>query len=140
MVTSTRCRWAPLFIAVVTVSALGCASSGATKPIAANELPSLAGKWVGTVVLPSGRSVPGTFELLPSGEYSTEASGFSARGMAQVKDGNLALLSTSTSGGMATGQRRSVASLSERPDGMLVLRGNGNSDTGPFSFEVSRKK
>lgn len=140
MVTRKHSLWASLLIGVVTVAALGCATSGQSKAIASTELASLAGKWIGTVVLPSGRSVPGTFELLPTGDYSTEASGFSAQGKAQVKDGNLALVSTSTTGGMATGQRASVASLHERPDGSLVLRGNGNSDSGPFSFEVSRKK
>ena len=140
MVTSKSSLWAPLLIAVGTLAALGCATSGESKAIAPAELPALAGKWAGTVVLPSGRSVPGTFELLPTGDYSTQASGFSAQGKAQVKDGNLALVSTSTSGGIATGQRTSLASLYERPDGMLMLRGNGHSDAGPFSFEVTRKK
>jgi hypothetical protein len=140
MGTNKQALWASVLIGVVTLSALGCATSGPSKAIAPAELASLAGKWIGTVTLPSGRNVPGTFELLPTGDYSTEASGFSARGKAQVKDGNLALVSTSTSGGMATGQRTSLASLYERPDGMLVLRGTGNSDVGPFSFEVSRKK
>ena len=140
MLTSKQALWASVLIGVVTLSALGCSTSQQSKAIAPTELASLAGKWIGTVTLPSGRYVPGTFELSPTGDYSTEASGFSAQGKAQVKDGNLALVSTSTTGGMATGQRTSLASLYERPDGMLVLRGNGNSDRDPFSFEVSRKK
>ncbi|MGH7388090.1 MAG: hypothetical protein ACREM3_01340 [Candidatus Rokuibacteriota bacterium] len=140
MMTSRNCVWTSLLIAVFTVSALGCASSGTSKAIGPSDLSSLAGKWTGTLVLPSGRSAPGTFELSPNGDYLTQASGFTARGKAQVKDGNLALVSTSTTGGLATGQRTSAASLSERADGMLVLTGSGHSDSGPFSFDVSRKK
>jgi hypothetical protein len=30
--------------------------------------------------------------------------------------------------------------LSEREDGMLVLRGHGHSNAGPFDFEVTRQK
>ena len=140
-----RGAWTSLLIAVFVVSALGCAisdmsKSGVTKPIGPNDLPSLAGKWTGTVTLPSGQSEFGTFELLSTGEYVAQAGAFNARGTAQVKDGNLALASTSTSGGLSTGQRTSTASLSERPDGTLVLRGTGHSDRGPFSVDVSRRK
>jgi hypothetical protein len=140
MITIRRSPWVSLPIAIVTLVALGCATSGPSRAIAPDGVSTLAGKWVGTVTLPSGRSVPGTFELMPTGDYATEASGFSARGKAQVKDGNLTLVSTSTSGGVATGQRTSLASLYERPDGTQVLRGTGHSDAGPFSFEVSRRK
>jgi len=140
MAISKHALAASLCLALAAAVALGCATSGQSKAIAPTELPGLAGKWTGTVVLPSGRSVPGTFELAPTGNYSTQAGGFSAAGKAQIKDGNLALTSTATSGGVATGQRTSIASLYERPDGMLLLRGNGHSDAGPFSFEVTRKK
>ena len=146
MATGNRYLWASLLIAVVTISALGCASktsapaSASAKVIGPYDIPRLAGKWTGTVVLPSGSSVPGTFELSPNGDYSTEAGAFNTRGRAEVKDGNLVLVSKWSAGAMATGQRASVASLHERQDGMLVLKGNGHSDTGPFSFDVARKK
>lgn len=140
MVTIKSCLWTSLLIALFTLSALGCASSGTPKAIGPNDLPSLAGKWTGTLILPSGRSAPGTFDMSPNGEYVVQASGFTARGKAQVKDGNLMLAATTTTGMPATGPLSSVASLSERPDGMLLLRGNGHSDSGPFSYEVTRKK
>ena len=140
MASRKRSLAASLCLAIVTVMAPGCATSEKPRAVTTAELPALAGQWTGTVVLPSGRSVPGTFELAPTGDYSTQAGAFVARGKAQMKGGNLALTSTSTSGGAATGQRTSIASVYERSDGMLELRGTGHSDAGPFSFEVRRAK
>lgn len=134
--------WALLLIGVFTVSALGCASAGVSKAIGPNDLPSLAGKWVGTVMLPSGRSEQGTMDMSANGDYAVQAGGFNATGKAQVKDGSLTLVPTTTSGGggAMTGPRSSVASLSGRPDGALVLAGSGHSAAGPFNFEVVRQK
>ena len=142
MVTIKARVWMPLLIGVFVAAALGCASTGKSKAIGPNDLSSLAGKWNGTLTLPSGRSEQGTLELSPNGNYTVQATGFTAAGQAQVKDGNLTLVPTATSGGggAVTGARSSVASLSERPDGTLVLRGSGNSGTGPFNFEVVRQK
>jgi hypothetical protein len=127
---------------VVTVAALGCAgaTSGNTKTIGPNDLPSLAGRWVGTITLPSGSSETGTWDLTPAGDYTTRAGAFAASGKAQVKDGGLLLTTTSTSGGMQTGTRTSTASLSETSDGKMVLTGRGHSDAGPFSFQVTKQK
>jgi hypothetical protein len=129
-------------VIVVALSTLGCATGGSGTPraIGPNDLPSLAGKWIGNVVLPSGRAEQGTLELLPNGSYVARAGSFAAQGNATVKDGNLSLVSTSTSGGLSTAQRTSTASLSQRDDGSLVLRGNGHSDQGVFSFDVARPK
>ena len=134
--------WALLLIGILTGSALGCASAGASKAIGPNDLPSLAGKWIGTVMLPSGRSEPGTMDLSANGDYSVQTAGFTATGKAQVKDGSLTLVPTATSGGggAMTGPRSSVASLSERSDGARVLTGSGHSAAGPFNFEVVRQK
>ena len=65
---------------------------------------------------------------------------FSATGKAVIKDGNLYLTSTSTTGGIATDQRTSTASLSERSDGAQVLNGFGHADAGPFNFVLTRQK
>ena len=128
-----------VFAAVV---AVGCASTGTPKAIGPNDLPVLAGKWSGTVTLPSGRSEQGTMEISPGGGYMVSAGGFVAQGTAQVKDGSLLLVPTMTSGGggAVTGPRSSVASLSQRGDGSLVLTGNGHSGAGPFNFELVRQK
>ena len=141
MVTIKARVWMPLLIGVFEVAAVGCATTGgASRTIGPNDLPSLAGKWNGTLTLASGTSTQGTLDMAPSGDYTVQAAGFSAAGRAQVRDGNLTLVPSATSGGGTVGQRSSVASLSERSDGMLVLRGSGSSSSGPFNFEVMRPK
>ena len=128
-----------LIIAFVAMTAFGCASSGVT-PMAAQNVPSLAGTWNGWVSLPTGGSTPGTFELSPGGEYVTRAGAFSARGTAQIKDGVVVLVSSGGSGRLGVTERTSTASLGQRADGMLVLKGTGRSDAGPFDFEFTRPK
>lgn len=135
-----RSPWAFVVITAFAMAALGCASSGTAKPVAASDLPALSGKWTGWVSLPTGGSVPGTWELSPGGDYVTRAGAFSATGKAVVKAGALELTSTSGSGPLGTGTRTATAFLSEREDGMLVLRGHGHSNAGPFDFEVARQK
>jgi hypothetical protein len=130
-----------VLVAVVALSALGCATeSTMRKVVGPNDLPSLSGKWVGNVILPSGRAEQGTLELLPSGDYVARAGALSAQGKATVQEGGLSFVSSSTSGGLSTAQRTSFATVSQRTDGSLVLRGNGHSDQGVFSFDVSRAK
>lgn len=133
---------AVLLAVVIAISAVGCASTGTAKKIAPGDLPSLAGTWAGTITLPSGRTEQGVVTLAPSGDYTVRAGAFSAQGKAEVKDGGLALMATSTTGGggAVTGPRSSVASLIERPDGTLVLSGSGDSSAGPFDYEVARRK
>jgi hypothetical protein len=127
-----------LAIILFTLNALGCATSGAT-PVAAKDISSLAGKWTGWVRLPTGGSVPGTFELSPSGEYVTRAGAFTTSGKAQVKDGAMVMVSTGGTGPLGINERTSTASLAER-SGMLVLSGTGRADVGPFDFEFTRQK
>jgi hypothetical protein len=138
-----RCRvWTVGLIAAFVASAAGCASSGVSKTIGPNDLPALAGKWAGTITLPSGRPSTGTFDLSANGDYVVQTAGFGATGKAQVKDGQLVLVPTTTSGGggAMTGPRSSTATLSQRPDGSQVLSGTGHSGMGPFNFEVVRQK
>ena len=140
MLRARRGALVSLVIAVFAVSALGCASSGVPKYIGPNDLASLAGTWVGWVTLPSGRSFESTTTLQSNGDYVVRGGAFSATGKVVVQDGNLLVTSTSTSGGIATGQRTSTASVSERSDGTLVLNGFGHADAGPFNFLLTRQK
>lgn len=141
MLRARRGALVSLVTAVFALSALGCASSSAVpKFIGPNDLASLAGTWTGWVTLPSGRAIESTTTFSSTGDYSVRGGGFTATGKAVVKDGNLLLTSTSTTGGLATGQRTSTASLSERSDGALVLNGYGHADAGPFNFLLTRQK
>lgn len=130
-----------LLLAVMT-AAVGCATTGTRKVIGPGDLPSLSGTWTGTITLPSGRTEQGALVLAPSGDYTVRAGSFSAQGKAEVKDGALALVATSTTGGggAVTGPRSSVATVMERPDGTLALRGSGHSSAGPFDYDVVRRK
>jgi hypothetical protein len=130
-----------LAIALLTVTALGCATTGGGgTPVAAKDVGSLAGKWTGWVRLPTGGSLPGTLEMSPGGAYTVSAGAFNSKGQAQVKDGAVMLVSTGASGPLAASDRTSTASLAER-SGMQVLRGSGRDAThGPFDFEFTRQK
>jgi hypothetical protein len=142
MVSTRSGAWVSLLIAIFTVSSLGCASSGTSKAMGPNDMPTVAGKWVGNVTLPGGNSTPGTLDISPMGDYVVQAGGFGARGKASIKDGDLVFVPTSSSGALGTrmGSRSSTATVSERPDGTLVLTGFGHSDAGPFNFMATRQK
>jgi formylmethanofuran dehydrogenase subunit C len=142
MFTARSSVWTSLLIALFVVSTLGCASSGVPKPIGAQEMPMLAGKWSGMLTLPTSTAVPGTLTLSPDGTYSAEAGAFMAQGKATIKDGTLNLMATSKTGGLSAimGDSSSSASLTERSGGTLVLTGYGKSERGPFYFEVTKPK
>ena len=143
----TRCSgvWPSFLIGVFAIAVFGCAGAdmgpGVAKTIGPNDLASLAGMWEGSMTLPSGQNVIGTVQLSASGTYTANARAFSSAGTAQVKDGNLVLNATSTSGGggAISGPRTSTASLSQRADGTMVLTGYGHSSAGPFNFQVTKK-
>jgi hypothetical protein len=139
MRTTKYGAWMLLMIALVTVAAAGCATAP-TKAVAVKDLSSLAGTWNGWVKGPAGGSVPATFELAPSGEYVTRAGAFSSQGKAQVKEGAVVLMSTGGSGSLGTTDRTSMASVGQRSDGVLVMKGSGRGDSGPFDFEFTRSK
>jgi len=142
MIAGRSSVWTTLLITLFVVSTLGCASAGVPKPIGANDMPMLAGKWSGMLTLPTATAVPGTLTLSPDGTYSASAGAFMAQGKATIKDGALNLMATSQTGGLSAimGDSSSSASLTERQGGTLVLTGYGKSDRGPFYFEVTKQK
>ena len=141
--TTRRHTWRLLLIGVLVVAAGGCASSTESMTSAAPiDLPSLAGTWQGTASGPQGLSQPITMKIGADGTYSVDGGVYTAQGTAQVKDGKLALTTTSTTGGQTAG-RVATAVLSEKrqPSQVIqVLTGSGASSSGPYSFEVSRPK
>ncbi len=152
MVIASRYTWTSLLIALVvlvTVFAFGCARSstpqaGSNDPsalVGSRDMPSLAGRWVGNIyTFRNEKSTAGIWDLTPSGDYTTWASGFTATGKAAaMNDGNLVLTNTSTTRGTSTAPGTGKASLSRRSDGVLVLTGYGQSDFGPFTFVMTRQ-
>ncbi|HEY3065705.1 MAG TPA: hypothetical protein VGL09_07935 [Methylomirabilota bacterium] len=131
-----------IMIVIVAMSALGCASSDTTKAMGPNDMPAVAGKWVGNITTPGGTTTPGTLDISPSGDYVVQAGGFGATGKAQIKDGDIVFTPNYSSGGTGVGmsRRSSSASVSQRPDGSLVMTGFGHSDAGPFNFMATKQK
>ena len=142
MVSKKSGVWACLVVAMFTMSALGCASSD-TKPAAAvSDLSKIAGRWTGSITLPGGTNTQGTVDIATNGDYVVQAGAFGARGTARLKDGDVVFEPSYTSGGVASrmGRRSSVASVTERPDGTLVMTGFGHSEGGPYNFMATRQK
>ena len=140
MVTTRRSACVALTIVLFALTVVGCASTGATKPVAVKDFSMLAGKWNGWIRMTGGGSSPATFEMTSNGDYTTRTEGFNTQGKAEVKDGAVILVGTGGSGRLGVSGRRSTASLSERADGVLVLTGSGRDDIGPFEFEFVKQK
>ena len=141
MVSTKRGALVSLAIAIFTASALGCASSD-TKPMATRDISSIAGRWVGSVTGPGGTTSQGTVDIGTNGDYVLQAGAFAARGTASLKDGDIVFTPSysSGSGAIRMGNRSSSASITERPDGTMVMTGFGHSDGGPFNFMATRQK
>jgi hypothetical protein len=118
----------------------GCATGGASTPrlVAAQDLPKLAGGWQGNASGPTGGGMPATLTIKPDGTYEMRVGAFSSTGVLEARDGRLTTRSTSTTG-VPQSTRVSEAVLVERAD-RWVLTGYGQSDRGPFSYEMSRPK
>jgi hypothetical protein len=141
MVTMRRHACVALTIALFALTVAGCASTGApATPVAVKDLSVLTGKWNGWIRTTGSGSRPATFEVMPTGDYTTRTEGFATQGTAQVKDGAVVLVGTSGSGRLGVSDRMSTASLAERANGVLVLRGSGRDIIGPFEFEFVKQK
>ena len=139
MVDMVRTAWGvALTISLLTLTVVGCASTGST-PVAAKDIPSLAGKWDGWVRTTGGGSIPATLELSPGGDYMTRTGAHETQGKAQIKDGSIVLVGTAGSGRLGLSSRESTASISER-NGVMIMRGTGRDDIGPFDFEFTRRQ
>jgi hypothetical protein len=140
MVTTRRSASMGLTIALIALTVVGCASTGATTPVAVKDVSVLQGKWTGWIRTTGSGTKPATFEVAPSGDYITRTEGFSSQGKAEVKDGSVLLVRTSGSGRLGVSESVSRASLAERANGILVLRGSSRDDIGPFEFEFVKPK
>jgi hypothetical protein len=126
---------------VAAISMLGCAALEKPKPrtIQPGDLKSLAGAWDGYVIGPGGSSERGELTINPDGTYGARMGAFSSTGVLRVVDGMLVAESKTTTGGASIGPRQSTMMLGEQ-GGTLVLTGRGQSQAGPFSFEVKKRK
>jgi hypothetical protein len=117
----------------------GCASRGTVKPITGPaDLASLAGRWEGFGTGPGGASTRTTFGIAPEGRYTAQIGAFTSTGMLRIADGQLVTVPEGAARGAFATDHGATIEVRER-DGGLVLFGDGRSDRGPYSFEVTRR-
>lgn len=126
-------------VVLVAWAIAGCAVKGTQKPVTAADAPLLRGVWQGDVTSPAGGSFPATLTVRPDGTYSTLAGAFSSTGKIELKDGYVQFVSTSTTGGLAVGERSGSAALMDR-GASWGLVGSGHSQSGPFNFDFNKTK
>lgn len=139
MIDRMRSAGLSMLVGAVALAAMGCASSGWPKFIGPDDPKSLAGAWQGALIGPTGGLLPMLVTVNADGTYVTTAEAYSSRGSASARDGTLVLQPAGLAAGQAP-ERTSVATLSQRDDGTLVLTGSGRSEAGPFSFVVTKTK
>jgi hypothetical protein len=134
-------------ILVVALSTVACASQrtrAAQSPpsdapaaaVAATDVNSLAGKWRGWYTGTSGGSVPLEVEVKPDGTYTSRIGTVAGTGAFKVAGGKI-ITSGHLLGPEGPFDRTAVATLMER-NGRPVVKGEGKSDRGPYSFEMMK--
>ena len=135
-----RARACMLATTLMVLLLVGCSATNRTvKPIQPGDVKALAGNWNGTFTGPGGTTIQGAvIQINPDGTYVARAGSYSSSGVTQVKDGKLMLVPQSSTGGASTVGRTSEATLYTLGDGGSALAGSGNSENGPFNFEVRK--
>jgi hypothetical protein len=136
-----------LVILMVALSTVACASQrtrAAQGPpseapaaaVAATDVNTLAGKWRGWYTGSSGASVPLEVDVKPDGTYTSRIGSAAGTGTFKVAGGKI-LASGHLLGPEAPFDRTAAATLMER-NGRSVVKGEGKTDRGPYSFEMTK--
>ena len=138
-----------LFILLVAVPLAGCGSSGyktsdySTYPPSPSASPStaslsgLAGTWDGWGRDASGTGFPIQVTVNPDGTYASTVGASGGTGTFQVVDGKITTKGH-LSGSAYGADRQAVVSVTEK-NGRKILTGDGRSDRGPYSFELTKR-
>ena len=131
---------------MLTVPVAGCASGTSRQtattgaPSAMTQVPdakALAGAWEGFMKGTGGVTAPVQVVVNPDGTYTSRVGASTGTGTFQVVDGKVVTKGHLT--GPAFGaDRQSVVTIVER-GGRPVMSGEGRSDAGPYSFELTRR-
>jgi hypothetical protein len=137
----TATRMAALALVIIPMMA-GCASrdSRAGSPSAMTSAPqigTLAGRWDGWMKGTTGNIVPVQVTVNPDGTYTSQMGATSGSGTLQVVDGKI-VTKGHLSGGAFGADRQSVVTLVEK-GGRPTLSGEGRSEEGPYSFELTKR-
>jgi hypothetical protein len=137
-------RWMSGTLACVTLAAsvIGCATTPPGTVVRVNDVKSLSGTWVGTLIDARNMGTPARVVINPDATYSAVFGDTSARGTIVLQPaGQLAFTMTSAAGLLGTAESSSTATLYSR-NGRRVLVGQGRVGLReyPFSWEVTEQK
>jgi hypothetical protein len=115
-------------------------SVSAQQALPAQDVKSLAGKWVGWLTPTSGGNVPLQVQVAPDGSYTSTIGATIGKGTIQVEGGKLM-----AEGQLVTGSRtaeagvgRAQLSLSNK-DGRQMITGTGRDEQGPYNFQLTKQ-
>ena len=115
-------------------------SVSAQQALPAQDVKSLAGKWVGWQTPTSGGNVPLQVQVAPDGSYTSTIGATIGKGTIQMECGKLM-----AEGQLITGSRtaeagvgRSQLNLSSK-DGKQMITGTGRDDQGPYNFQLTKQ-
>ena len=108
--------------------------------VSAQDVKSLAGKWVGVASPTSGSNVPLQVEVKPDGSYTSMWGTTMGKGVIKMDGGKLTAEGNLISG---TGTAAAGAGKSElthtSKDGKQVISGTGRDSGGPYNFQLTKQ-
>ena len=112
----------------------------AAASVSAQDVKSLAGKWVGMASPTSGSNVPLEVEVKPDGTYTSKWGSTMGKGVIK-KDGSKLMAEgnlISGTGTAAAGTGKSELTLTSK-DGKQVISGTGRDSGGPYNFQLTKQ-
>lgn len=112
----------------------------AQQALPAQDVQSLAGKWVGWLTPTSGGNIPVTVQVAPDGSYTSTIGSTIGKGMIQMDAGKLM-----AEGQLITGSRTAEAGVGRsqlnlvNKDGKQMMTGRGRDNQGPFEFQLTKQ-
>ena len=129
-------------ILLLTLMFVVCAapSVSAQQALPAQDVQSLAGKWVGWLTPTNGGNIPLQVQVAPDGTYTSTIGSTIGKGMIQMEAGKLM-----AEGQLITGSRTAEAGVGRsqlnlvNKDGKQMITGAGRDDQGPFEFRLTKQ-
>jgi hypothetical protein len=112
----------------------------AAASVSAQDVKSLAGKWVGMASPTSGSNVPLEVEVKPDGSYTSKWGSTMGKGVIKRDGGKLTAEGNliSGTGTAAAGTGKSELVLTTQ-DGKQVITGTGRDSGGPYNFQLTKQ-